>query len=95
MARAQTFSSYKANNTVKVFTVIAPNGFIMHVSNVYGGRASDEYIVRHCGVEDHLQRGYKIMADHGFTLETHLELQGVKLNMPAFTKGKTIAWHEP
>lgn len=95
MARAQTFSSYKANNTVKFLTVIAPNGFIMYVSDVYGGRASDKYIVRHCGVEDHFQRGDEIMADRGFTLDAHLELQGVKLNMPAFTKGKTIAWHEP
>ncbi|CAN7993905.1 unnamed protein product [Ixodes pacificus] len=89
MARAQTFSSYKANNTVKFLTVIAPNGFIMYVSDVYGGRASDKYIVRHCGVEDHLQRGDEIMADRGFTLDAHLELQGVKLNMPAFTKGKS------
>lgn len=65
MARAQTFSAYKANNTVKFLVAIAPNGFIMFVSHAYGGRASDKYIVRHCGVEDHLQRGDAIMADPG------------------------------
>lgn len=90
MARAQTFSAYKANNTVKFLVVIAPSGFIMFVSHAYGGRASDKHIVRHCGVEDHLQRGDAIMADRGFTLDAHLELQGVKLNTPAFTRGKII-----
>ncbi|CAN7984122.1 unnamed protein product [Ixodes hexagonus] len=29
------------------------------------------------------------MADRGFTLDSYPEVQGVKLNMPAFTKGKT------
>lgn len=48
--RAQTHSQYKANNTVKFVIVIAPNGFIMYVSKVYGGRTSDKFIVRDCGV---------------------------------------------
>ncbi|KAM7289880.1 uncharacterized protein ISCGN_030008 [Ixodes scapularis] len=42
MARAQTYSAYKAANTVKFLTVIAPNGQIMFVSDVFGGRASDK-----------------------------------------------------
>ncbi|CAN7981803.1 unnamed protein product [Ixodes pacificus] len=88
MARAQTFSAYKASNTAKFLTVIAPNGLIMFVSNVYGGRASDKTTVRTCGVEDHLLPGDKIMADRGFTLDAHLEIQGIGLNMPAFTRGK-------
>lgn len=87
MARAQTYSSYKANNTVKFLTVIAPNGLIMYVSRAYGGRASDKHIVRDCGVQEFFQRGDEIMADRGFTLDSYLEVQGVKLNMPAFTKG--------
>ncbi|KAG0445657.1 hypothetical protein HPB47_004672, partial [Ixodes persulcatus] len=58
MARAQTYSSYKAANTVKFLTVIAPNG------------------------------GDEIMADRGFSLEAHLEARGIKMNVPAFTKGK-------
>ncbi|CAN7942756.1 unnamed protein product [Ixodes hexagonus] len=88
MARAQTYSAYKAANTVKFLTVIAPNGQIMFVSDVYGGRASDKHIVRTCGVEDYLQKGDEVMADRGFTLEPHLEARGVKMNVPAFTRGK-------
>ncbi|CAN8008824.1 unnamed protein product, partial [Ixodes pacificus] len=88
MARAQTFSAYKANNTAKFLTVIAPNGLIMFVSKVYGGRASDKTILKGNSVEDHLLPVDEIMADRGFTLDTHLEAQGISLNMPAFTKGK-------
>lgn len=90
MARAQTYSAYKAANTVKVLTAIAPSGQIMFVSEAYGGRASDKHIVRTSGVEDHLRKGDVIMADRGFVLEAHLEAQGIKMNMPAFTRGKNI-----
>lgn len=34
-----------------------------------------------------LFRGDEVMADRGFTLEPELEVQGTKLNVPAFTKG--------
>ncbi|XP_077484272.1 uncharacterized protein LOC144094216 isoform X4 [Amblyomma americanum] len=80
MARAQSYSAYKGSNTIKFLTVIAPNGLIMFVSDVYGGRASDKYIVRTCGVEDYLLPGDEIMADRGFKLEPHLEAQGIRMN---------------
>ncbi|XP_077490768.1 uncharacterized protein LOC144101460 isoform X3 [Amblyomma americanum] len=89
MARAQSYSAYKGSNTIKFLTVIAPNGLIMLVSDVYGGRASDKYIVRTCGVEDYLLPGDEIMVDRGFKLEPHLEAQGIRMNVPAFTRGKS------
>ncbi|XP_065294112.1 uncharacterized protein [Dermacentor albipictus] len=88
MARSQSYSQYKAANTMKLLTVIAPNGFIMFVSDVYGGRASDKYIVKKCGVEEYLLPGDEIMADRGFKLDPYIEAQGIKMNRPAFTKGK-------
>ncbi|XP_049520610.1 uncharacterized protein LOC125944297 [Dermacentor silvarum] len=88
MARSQSYSQYKGANTMKFLTVIAPNGFIMFVSDVYGGRASDKYIVKTCGVEEYLLPGDEIMADRGFKLDPHLEVQGIKMNRPEFTKGK-------
>ncbi|KAL1469922.1 hypothetical protein MTO96_040772 [Rhipicephalus appendiculatus] len=60
----------------------------MLVSDVYGGRASDKYIVKTCEVEQYLLPGDEIMADRGFKLHPYLEVQGIKMNMPAFTKGK-------
>ncbi|CAN7939406.1 unnamed protein product, partial [Ixodes hexagonus] len=95
MPPPQTYSGYKAHNTVKFLVAIAPNGFIMHVSNAYGGRASGKLIMRECSVRDYLVRGDEVMADRGFTLEPELEVQGVKLNEPAFTKKKktSISMH--
>lgn len=78
LARSQSYSQYKGANTMKFLTVIAPNGFIMFVSDVYGGRASDKYIVRTCGVEEYLLPGDEIMADRGFKLDPYIEVQGIK-----------------
>ncbi|XP_072140296.1 uncharacterized protein [Dermacentor andersoni] len=86
MARAQTFSSYKAHNTVKFLVAIAPNGFIMFVSKAYGGRASDKFITNSSGISDYLVHGDVVMADRGFALTDEMQLQGVRLNTLAFTK---------
>nr|XP_054930597.1 uncharacterized protein LOC129386555 [Dermacentor andersoni] len=40
------------------------------------------------GVQEYLVPGSVIIADRGFTLDPYLEAQGIKLNRPAFTKGK-------
>lgn len=87
MARAQTYSAYKGHNTIKFLTVIAPNGLLMFVSKAYGGRASDKFITADSGVQDYFFPGDEIMADRGFSLDRDLEVLGVKLNVPAFTKG--------
>ncbi|XP_049514035.1 uncharacterized protein LOC125941127 [Dermacentor silvarum] len=88
MARAQTYSSYKAHNTVKFLVAIAPNGFIMFVSKAYGGRASDKFITNDSGISHYLGHGDVVMADRGFALTDEMQIQGVRLNTPAFTKGK-------
>lgn len=87
MARAQTYSSYKAHNTVKFLVAIAPNGFIMFVSKAYGGRASDKFITNDSGISHYLGHGDVVMADRGFALTDEMQIQGVRLNTPAFTKG--------
>ncbi|KAL3183074.1 hypothetical protein MRX96_006857 [Rhipicephalus microplus] len=88
MPRTQTYSNYKLHNTVKFLVAIAPNGYILYVSDVYGERASDKFITADCSIEDLLGPGDEIMADRGFSLSENLELQGVKLNMSTFTKGR-------
>ncbi|XP_064458838.1 uncharacterized protein LOC135369104 [Ornithodoros turicata] len=87
MPRAQTYSAYKAHNTVKFLVAIAPNGYIMFVSRGYGGRASDKYIMHSSGLSSILQPGDEAMADRGFPQDPELAARGVKYNVPAFTKG--------
>ncbi|XP_075544021.1 uncharacterized protein LOC142578529 [Dermacentor variabilis] len=90
MAKSQSYSQCKVANTMKFLTVIARNGFIMFVSDVYGGRASDKYIVKTCAVEEYLLPGDEIMADRGLKLDPYLEAQGIKGNRPTFTKGSSL-----
>ncbi|XP_037579368.2 uncharacterized protein LOC119462094 [Dermacentor silvarum] len=86
--RGQTYSAYKGCNTAKFLVAVAPSGFIMFVSNAYGGRASDKFIIEESGFVDNLSEGHVIMADRGFSLSNSMKEKGVKLNMPAFSRGK-------
>jgi hypothetical protein len=88
-ARAQTYSTYKGHNTAKVLVSIAPSGYIMFVSHAYGGRASDNFITKKCGFLNVLRPGDEVMADRGFTIGEDLFVRRVKLNIPAFMKGRS------
>ncbi|KAL1469617.1 hypothetical protein MTO96_040981 [Rhipicephalus appendiculatus] len=87
-ARGQTYSSYKGGNTVKFLVAVAPSGFIMFVSGVYGGRASDKFIVEDSNFTDYLFPDQVVMADRGFALTNKMKEKGVTLNTPAFTRGR-------
>lgn len=92
--RAQTYSNYKHHNTYKALYCIAPNGFVMFVSKLFGGRASDTFITRNSGLISHLIPGDKFLADRGFTI-TDVLPPGVTLAIPAFTRGcKELPEHE-
>ena len=88
LARAQTFSSYKHHNTVKVLIGITPQGCISFVSEAWGGRTSDKYLTENCGLLNKLLPGDLVMADRGFTVHDGVALKQAKLVIPAFTKGK-------
>ena len=42
--QASTWSDYKKHNTVKFLVAISPHGYIMLLSDCYGGRTTDQYI---------------------------------------------------
>ena len=84
LARAQTFSSYKHHNTVKVLI-----GSISFVSEAWGGRTSDKYLTENCGFLEFLVPGDMVMADRGFTISDSVVLKQAKLTIPAFTKRKS------
>ena len=89
LARAQTFSSYKHDNTIKILIDITPQGSISFVSKAWGGRTSDKFLTENCGFLDKLLPGDMIMADRGFTVSENVGLKQADLVIPAFTKGKT------
>lgn len=61
-AQIQTFSSYKSHNTYKCLLGINPTGAFMYVSELYGGNASDKYIVENSDFLDYIQHGDDVMA---------------------------------
>ena len=88
LARAQTFSSYKHHNTIKVLIGITPQGTIAFVSEAWGGRTSDKFLTENCGILSKLVPGDMVMADRGFTIHESVAFKRAKLVIPAFTKGK-------
>ena len=88
LARAQTFSSYKHHNMVKVLIGITPQGTISFVSKAWGGRTSDKFLTENCGIMEKLLPGDLVMADRGFTIHESLVFKQAELAIPAFTRGK-------
>jgi hypothetical protein len=85
-ANAQTYSQYKSRNTLKYLIGISPLGAVIFISK---GRTSDKYITENSGFLRHLVPGDVVMADRGFLIEESVAMQGAKLEIPAFTRGKS------
>lgn len=89
LAQALTWSDYKHHNTFKFLVGIAPSGFITFLSHSYGGRASDNAIVKESGFYDLLERDDHIMADRGFQIREDLLLRFCTLIIPPGKRGKS------
>lgn len=88
--QSSLYSHYKSHVTYKGLVGISPSGAITFVSQLFDGSISDKAIVKQSGF---LQKcfwneGDSVMADRGFLIEDDLKQYGVKLNIPAFLKGR-------
>ncbi len=87
LAWAQTFSSYKHHNKVKVLVGITPQGKISFISKAWGGRTSEKFLTENCGIMEKLLPGNLVMADRGFTIRQSLVFKQTQLAISAFTLG--------
>ncbi|PFX31972.1 Membrane metallo-endopeptidase-like 1 [Stylophora pistillata] len=87
-ARAQKFSNYKHHNTIKVLIGITPQGTISFVSEAWGGRTSDKFLIQKCGFLKNLVPGDLVLADRGFTVHEEVWFRQAEINIPAVAKGK-------
>ena len=76
------WSDYKYHSTIKYLIEITPNGAISYISNSYGGRASDSFIVKNSGVLNFIQPGDQVMADRGFKIQDILNFYQCTLCIP-------------
>lgn len=88
-ARAETWSNYKHQNTIKYLIGITPAGAISFLSDGWGGRASDKLITLDSSFLRKLDYGDEVLADRGFLVREELATVGATLRIPSFTKGKS------
>ena len=79
---AMCWSNYKHHHTIKYLIGITPNGSVSFMSNCYGGRASDQFIVKDSGFYNKLQPGDQVMADRGFKIHDSLAFNQCTLAIP-------------
>ncbi|KAM7312276.1 uncharacterized protein ISCGN_009181, partial [Ixodes scapularis] len=85
--RVNCWSNYKSDFTLKFLVGITPSGYITFISDVYGGRASDTYIIANSRLVNLLEPGDMVMADKGFPrVKCDLESKDVTLVMPPFAR---------
>ena len=88
------FSTYKQRPTAKFVVGITTSGAFCYVSGAYGGRMTDNAVVRESGLLDVLREqrypeGAEVLADRGFNgLETDLIKIGIFLATPPSSRGR-------
>ena len=85
--QAICWSDYKHHCTFKFLIGITPNGLISFVSDCYGGRASDKFIVMDSRFMNHLESFDQVMADRGFKIRDDLAMYQATLAIPPSTVG--------
>lgn len=65
VASCKTWSNYKHHHTIKYLIGITPQGSICFISEAYGERTSDKFIVEDSGFLNNLQPGDVVVADRG------------------------------
>ena len=87
LAKSCTRSQYKHYNTAKYLISVTPQGVISYISNGWGGRVSDKYIVENSGYLRHLVPGDVVLADRGFDVADRLSLLSSNSVYTCFYKG--------
>lgn len=83
------YSSCKYRHTFKSLIGVAPNGYIVYVSDLFEGSISERAIIEKSGFSNKTNPGDLILADRGFTIEDLLIARHASLNIPPFLGKRT------
>lgn len=86
--RNQMWSNYKQHLTVKFLIAITPQGHVCFVSKGHSGRSTDRDIALKSDLLNQLLPGDMVLADRGFNIASELHAHGIRVIVPAFTKGQ-------
>ncbi|XP_029835232.2 uncharacterized protein LOC115319400 [Ixodes scapularis] len=90
--RINTYSHYKKGYTIKYVIGVSPGGLVTHVSQGYGGRASDEAIFQQSNLVSQLLPGIDhVMVDKGFLIEDVCESCLIEVIRPPFLQQKQLS----
>ncbi|KAK3918520.1 Ribosomal RNA small subunit methyltransferase G [Frankliniella fusca] len=90
LAKAQTYSHYKKNSTVKLLIGITPQGTVSYISEAWGGRTSGKFITEHSKeFLDKLIPGDVVLADRGFDIGMVTGQVRARVVTPAFMHGRS------
>ena len=80
--KSATWPDYNKHNTLNVLVCISPNSLTMHLSDCYGGRASNGYICQDSNFYKFLEYGDRALADRIFQIREDLLLHYCTLFVP-------------
>ncbi|XP_059405919.1 uncharacterized protein LOC132140883 [Carassius carassius] len=86
-ARAQTFSHYKQQHTLKYLIGITPRGSISFISQGWQGDVSDKHVTENSGLLNKLFPGDLVLADRGIDIKDSVGLVCAEVKIPASTRG--------
>ena len=81
--QAANWSEYKKHSNFKVLVAVSPAaGYIMYLSDCYGGRITDRFICQNSDICNFLEYGDVVMADCGFQIKEDLLCHYCHLALP-------------
>ncbi|XP_026287799.1 uncharacterized protein LOC113213073 [Frankliniella occidentalis] len=86
--QGNTYSEYKAHNTVRFIIGISPHGTIVFVTPGYEGNMSERKALEESGFFDMLKPGDVVMCDRGFEINNELLRRGVEVLKPPSLGGR-------
>ena len=87
--QAATWSDYKQHNAFKFLIAVSPAGYIMFLSEAYGGRTTDKHICQDSPFYNLLEPGDEVMADRGFQIKEDLLYHRCTLSVPPGARVKS------